>query len=65
MNLDYPDAIFINTDTILNKEINAYSLSKTQIYEWLHYFKSSFTCIDIALEHFYGPNDNKKNSLAI
>lgn len=49
---------FINTDTVLDKRINAYSLSKRQFVEWMHHFKKSMTCVNVALEHFYGPDDD-------
>jgi nucleoside-diphosphate-sugar epimerase len=50
---------FINTDTILNKRINLYSLSKSQFLDWLKYYAEHMTCINIALEHFFGPHDDK------
>ena len=49
---------FINTDTILNKKINYYSLSKKQFKEWLSAYKKDLICINVALEHFYGPGDD-------
>ena len=49
---------FINTDTSLNKKINNYSLSKKQFSEWLTSFSHEITCINIALEHFYGAFDD-------
>ena len=50
---------FINTDTILPKNISGYTLSKYQFYEWLEKFSEKITCINIKIEHFYGPGDNK------
>ncbi|MGB2809620.1 MAG: NAD(P)-dependent oxidoreductase [Sedimentisphaerales bacterium] len=51
---------FINTDTILEKRINAYALSKKQFSEWMPAFaQSGLVCVNMALEHFYGPFDNK------
>ncbi|MBT4121073.1 MAG: NAD(P)-dependent oxidoreductase [Candidatus Magasanikbacteria bacterium] len=49
---------FINTDTILDKRINNYSLSKRQFKDWLTSYKNDLVCINIALEHFYGPGDD-------
>ncbi len=49
---------FINTDTILDKRINYYSLSKKQFKDWLFVYKQDFTCINVALEHFYGSGDD-------
>ena len=57
--------VFLNTDTLLDKGINDYSLSKRQFSEWLHNAseaaapgESKFIGIDVALEHFYGPDDD-------
>ena len=49
---------FINTDTILDKKISSYSLSKSQFKQWLETYSSKMICINIELEHFYGPKDN-------
>jgi CDP-paratose synthetase len=51
-------AAFINTDTILEKDISTYSLSKKQFKDWLRVFSQRMTCVNVALEHFYGPGDN-------
>ena len=50
---------FINTDTFLDKGINHYSLSKKQFKDWLFTFSTNTICINIVLEHFYGPFDDK------
>lgn len=50
---------FINTDTLLDKRINSYSLSKKQFLEWLTSFSKELTCVNVALEHFYGPFDDR------
>ena len=49
---------FINTDTILDKGVSDYALSKSQFREWLDKFSQKMVCVNIALEHFYGPYDN-------
>jgi CDP-paratose synthetase len=51
--------IFINTDTILDKRVNKYSLSKSQFKEWLVEHSRDMACFNVALEHFYGPGDDK------
>lgn len=51
--------VFINTDTILDKRINYYSLSKSNFKEWLNMYSNDLTCINIAITHFYGPSDDK------
>jgi len=50
---------FINTDTKLDKRINAYSLSKRQFREWLATFANATTAVNVPLEHFYGPGDDR------
>lgn len=50
---------FINTDTYLDKGINYYSLSKKQFSEWLESYQHELACVNLVLEHFYGPHDNK------
>jgi len=49
---------FINTDTILDKRISYYSLSKAQFREWLKLYSDRMACVNAALEHFYGPGDD-------
>jgi nucleoside-diphosphate-sugar epimerase len=49
---------FINTDTILDKGINYYSLSKSHFKEYLIKFSHDLVCINVELEHFYGPLDD-------
>lgn len=49
---------FINTDTILDKQVSAYSLSKNQFKEWAHFF-SDIVFVNLQLEHFFGPSDDK------
>lgn len=50
---------FINTDTILDKRVNFYSLSKGQFKEWLKVYATELTCINVALGHFFGPGDDE------
>lgn len=50
--------LFINTDTILNKNINYYSLTKSHFFDWMTMFCDRIKCVNIKLEHFYGPHDN-------
>jgi CDP-paratose synthetase len=49
---------FINTDTILDKRINYYSLSKAQFKDWFLFFSGKIKSINIELEHFYGKGDD-------
>lgn len=50
---------FINTDTIIDKRVNEYSLSKKQFLEWLQNSCDRIQCVNMALEHFYGPFDDE------
>jgi nucleoside-diphosphate-sugar epimerase len=49
---------FVNTDTILDKGVSQYALSKGQFREWLENYGQRLVCVNVALEHFYGPLDN-------
>jgi CDP-paratose synthetase len=50
---------FVNTDTILDKRVSHYSLSKRQFFDWLKVYSGRLACINVALEHFYGPDDDE------
>jgi len=52
--------VFINTDTILDPNLNLYALSKNQLLQWGKFFSihNKLTFINLRLEHFYGPNDD-------
>ncbi len=50
---------FFNTDTLLPKNINTYSLSKHQFAEWLKQSRKNMQCLNIKIEHMYGPKDDK------
>ncbi len=53
-------ARFINTDTSLERGINAYALSKKQFSEWgkLAAESGRIRFVNVVLEHFYGPGDD-------
>lgn len=51
-------AAFINTDTILDKGVSNYSMSKKQFADWLESYSDRIVGINVALEHFYGPGDD-------
>ena len=55
---NYKVKSFINTDSILNKNISNYSLSKHHFAEWLELFSKDFYCCNLKIEHFFGPNDD-------
>lgn len=48
---------FINADTVLERSVSPYSLSKSHFREWMALFSGSLCCINIGLEHFYGPGE--------
>ncbi len=50
---------FINTDTLLPKDVNAYSLSKAQFADWLKFSSKDIQVINMRMEHMYGPKDDK------
>ena len=49
---------FVNTDTVLERAVNGYALSKWQFREWFRLFEGTMVCVNVALEHFYGPQDD-------
>lgn len=49
---------FINTDTMLQKELNNYTRSKKQLVEWLQQSSDKVQIINLKIEHMYGPKDN-------
>lgn len=49
---------FISTDTILDKRVGHYSLSKKQFLDWLKVYSDRLVCVNVALEHFFGPADD-------
>ena len=55
---NYNVKAFLNTDTILNKNISNYSLSKYHFTEWFKLFSKEFYCTNIKIEHFFGPKDD-------
>jgi nucleoside-diphosphate-sugar epimerase len=50
---------FINTGSVLPKNINVYSMSKAHLSEWLSFFSNKIQVIDLKFEHIYGPLDDQ------
>lgn len=50
---------FINTDTVLDRNLNAYSLAKKQFLEWFSFSQANQVCINVEMEHFYGPGEDR------
>ena len=59
--------LFINTDTILNRFTNYYSLTKNQFNDCLKYFSlnENLKVINLKLEHFYGPGTSNTNFISL
>ncbi len=51
---------FINTDTLLPKNLNNYVLSKKQFVEWLKVVSDKIQVVNLKLEHIYGREDDSK-----
>lgn len=49
---------FFNTDTLLQKHLNIYTLSKKQFVEWLKQTSSKIQVVNLKIEHMYGPKDD-------
>lgn len=54
----YGTKCFINTDTVLDMRVSEYSLSKNQFKQWLKTFAKKMVCVNVEIEHFYGPDDD-------
>ena len=54
----YNVSVFVNTGTLLPREINDYSLSKLQFVEWLKKYSGNIQCVNFKPEHMYGLNDD-------
>jgi len=51
---------FINTDTLLERNINAYALSKAQLVDWMQFLSNNQTkMVNVKIEHMYGPLDDE------
>lgn len=59
MGVDNGTSHFINTDTLLDKRINNYSLSKKHFLDWLMTYSNRIKCVNVKIEHFYGYQDDE------
>ena len=55
---------FINTDTILDKRVSSYTLSKKHFRDWLLRYSSKINTINLRYEHFFGPNDDNSKFIS-
>lgn len=49
---------FFNTDTLLQKHLNVYTLSKKQFVEWLEQQSDKVRVVNLKIEHMYGSRDD-------
>lgn len=54
---------FINTDSLLPRNVNDYSLSKAQLSDWLQKCSDQIQVINFKIEQMYGPKDDTKKFL--
>ncbi|MBW8359989.1 MAG: NAD-dependent epimerase/dehydratase [Weeksellaceae bacterium] len=54
---------FINTDSLLPRNLNDYSLSKAQFADWLYQRSEMIQVINFKIEHMYGVKDDVKKFL--
>ncbi len=52
---------FINTDTVLDRFVSPYALTKRHFQEWLYLRRKKIKIINMRLEHFYGPGAPETN----
>jgi len=52
---------FINTDTVLDKFVSSYALTKNQFKDWLYFRRNEIKTINMQLEHFYGKGCSNSN----
>jgi nucleoside-diphosphate-sugar epimerase len=45
--------VFVNTDTVLDRFVSTYALTKRHFQEWLYLRKNEINIINMQLEHFY------------
>ena len=50
---------FLNIDTLLDKYVNPYALSKRQFRDWLEFSSNNVAMINVAFDYLYGPNGSQ------
>ncbi len=53
--------LFINTDTVLDRFVSVYALTKRHFQEWLYMRRKQIKVVNMQLEHFYGPGCSNTN----
>ena len=51
-------AAFVHAGTLLPREVSPYARSKAQFVEWLEDFADRLACVEVAMDHVYGPGDD-------
>jgi len=59
--IHYGCKLFVNTDTVLDRFVSTYALTKRQFQEWLYLRKIEIKVINMQLEHFYGSGASNAN----
>lgn len=52
---------FINTDTVLDRFVSTYALTKRHFHEWLYLRRNEIKIANMQLEHFFGPGCSNTN----
>jgi CDP-paratose synthetase len=60
-------ALFVNTDTVLDRFTSSYALTKKHFRDWLQFYSESskIKVINLQLEHFYGPGTSSTNFITL
>jgi nucleoside-diphosphate-sugar epimerase len=61
----YKSDVFINSDTVLNRNTGSYALSKAQLKEWLKMYSANMKVVNLQFEHFYGPGSSSDNFISL
>jgi nucleoside-diphosphate-sugar epimerase len=61
----YKSKAFINTDTVLDRNVSPYALTKAHLREWLQMYSNELKVINMQLEHFYGPGGSMDNFISL
>ena len=56
--------LFINTDTVLDRFVSSYALTKRHFQEWLCFRQNEIQSVNMQLEHFYGPGASETNFIS-
>jgi len=57
--------MFVNTDTVLDRFVSTYALTKKHFQEWLYLRKNEIKVVNMQLEHFYGAGANPNNFITV